>query len=600
MIILRSIWKKIQNIVIEEKAITILRNYNGTNDYILWLKRQLTAKALSITKTQAKYVVDNAHILPSLINKYLPIHPFYGYLFKKQFGLETEPTHILIYKILSRKGDELHVWGAFEKDSKYHMSIYISKKAFKKQKELPTIDLEKYKHRPPQPHQIPAIEKLLTNDEYILADVMGLGKTCSAIIAAIEGGYKKILVLCPASLKLNWKREIACYQSESDISIVDTNNFTAAKWTIINYDILRYHHHLPTKDAKEELPVSPIDFNKYDLVIADECHKLKSIKSQRTKIVMDFASRIPAKWLLTGTPIANHPIDLFSLLSICNSPLSQNWQAFVKRYCNGFKITNKQTKKSFWKTSGASNLEELKYFISDLMLRRTKSELNLPLKTTKPIFYTLSNANRYTQYIEEYEQWVEDMREQEIPIPITAHLTKLIKVRQLVSQDKMDHTIALAEDYIEEGYKVIIFSCFTDTIRGIHEHFGKQSVLVDGSVSLTKRQMAVDSFQENDKVKIFCGNIIAAGVGLTLTKGDVIIFNDLDWVPSNHDQASDRSHRIGREGEVLVVYQLIEETIDTVMFQSLMEKMDNINKVTGDDSNDFSVSEQVLKSLRKK
>lgn len=499
---------------------------------------------LTITRTQAKYVVDNQKVAPQLINKFVEIHPYYGSLFKKTHGLSEEPTHVLIYKILSRKGDEIHIWGAFEKDAKYHQSIYINKKAFKHTKQVKELVFDAYK-RPPKPHQIEAVKTLLAHDKFILADDMGLGKTASSIIAAVEGGFQKILVVCPASLKLNWKIEISHYEDPSKITVVDGHNFSVNKWTIINYDILKNFHTLAER-GKPKPPISPLDFHKFDLVIADEAHYLKNATAQRTKLFADFAERIPTRWLLSGTPITNKPIDFFSLLDICDSPLAVNWVGYVKRYCEGKQFKRKGSDAKFWVAGGASNLDELRRFSSELILRRTKKELNLPPKTKKPVYLPLSMSFRYSQYMAEYEQWVEQMEMLGEKLPVTAHLTKLTAVRQLLAQDKVDHTITMAKDYIEEGHKVIIFSCFTETLHTIYEHFGKEAVIIDGSVSSAKRQKAVESFQDNDKIKVFCGNIQAAGVGLTLTAADVVIFNDLDWVPANHMQAEDRCVAAGQ------------------------------------------------------
>ena len=587
---------------IDEKAIDILKVYNGSNDYIQWLSRQLSVSEFVMTRIQSKYVIDNFSSAPAIVNKYVPLHPYSAVGYQQQFKLATIPTHMLIYKVLSRKGDELHIWGAFEETPNYHMSIWANKRSFIKIKNVGELDYSRFS-RQPKPHQIPGVKALLANDKFILADSMGLGKTATSIMAAVLGGYKKILVVCPASLKLNWKIEIGYYDEVNDVSIIEGSNYNNnSKWTIINYDILKNHHHTPAKgiDISKLIP-SHIDLSKFDLVIADECQKLSNSTSNRTKIFKDFATRIPTRWLLTGTPITNKPMDFFSLLDLCESPLATNWQSFVIRYCKGFQVKNKATGKSFWKVNGASNLDELRKYTCDLMLRRTKSELNLPAKTTKASYIPLADSNGYNQYIDEYDQWVADMKEQEIELPMTAHLAKLTAVRQLLSKDKIQSTITLAEDYIEQGHKVIIFSCFTDTIVTIHEHFKKASVLVNGATNLKNRQAAVDAFQNDDKVTVFCGNIIAAGVGLTLLKGTILIFNDLDYVPANHAQASDRSHRLGQQNEVHVLYQLVVDTIDITMFEMLQKKMDIIGTILGDGvSDDFSVGKEVLKSFKKK
>jgi hypothetical protein len=437
---------------------------------------------------------------------------------------------------------------------------------------------------------------------YVAEHAIVTHNTTSAIIAAIEGNFKKILVVCPASLKLNWKKEIMNYDIESNISIVDSVDFRVNKWTIINYDILKNFHDLPTRGVKSDDEISPIDFYKFDLVIADEAHYLKNSTSNRTKIFNDFASRIPNRWLLTGTPITNKPIDFYNLLKICESPIASNWVHFVRRYCAGKQINRKGSKQKFWLTSGASNLDELKDYSSEVMLRRTKKDsIDLPQKTIKPIYLPITYCTGYNDYIKEYELWIEEMEAAGEKPTMSDHLTKLIKVRQLLSHDKIDHTIKLAEDLIENDHKVIIFSCFTQTINTIHEHFGKSSVIIDGSVSKEKRNLAVEKFQNDEKIKVFCGNIVAAGVGLTLTEGSIVIFNDLDWTPANHAQAEDRAHRMGQVNDVHIIYPLFDETLDVMMFDTLRKKMKIINQVMGDEmlEDDLSMGKDVVSKLMK-
>lgn len=589
---------------IELRALNILKTYNGSNDYILNIRKDyLKYKSFVPTKNQSNYIVRYCNTEPKVIDKFVEIHKSCQQFVKEQLNLVESIEKIFIHKLLSRDNNMLHLWVSGNNNYNESKILYLTKECLINLKKLPHLDFTKYK-RPPKPHQIEAIEKLLQNEKFILADDMGLGKTTSAIIAAIEGNFKKILIVCPASLKLNWKKEIANYENINDISIVDGVDFRVKKWTIINYDIIKNFHHLPEKGVKlSDLPTSPIDFHKFDLVIADEAHYLKSTTSNRTKIFNDFASRIPNRWLLTGTPITNKPIDFYNLLNICESPITTNWVFFVRRYCEGKQFNRKGSKQKFWVTSGASNLDELKEYSSNIMLRRTKKgSLDLPQKTIKPIYLPIELCVKYNVYIEEYEQWVREMEEIGEKPTVTDHLIKLTKVRQLLSQDKIQQTITLAEDLIENGHKVIIFSCFTQTINTIHEHFGKSSVIIDGSVSKEKRQLAVDKFQTDSKIKVFCGNIVAAGVGLTLTEGSIVIFNDLDWTPANHSQAEDRAYRIGQVNDVHIMYLLFDDTLDTIMYESLRSKMKVIDQVMGDKTtnDDLTMGKEVINALNLK
>lgn len=437
---------------------------------------------------------------------------------------------------------------------------------------------------------------------YVTEHAIVTHNTTSAIIAAVEGKFERILVVCPASLKINWKKEIMNYDKEENISIIDSGGFKMKKWTIVNYDILKNYHYLPQKGVNiDELTPSVIDFYKFDLVIADEAHYLKNATSNRTKIFIDFASRIPNRWFLTGTPITNKPIDFYTMLYLCESPIATNWMHFVRRYCAGRQIKRPGTNKKFWLTSGASNLDELRDYSADVMLRRTKKDsIDLPQKTIKPIYLPMEFSASYNQYLREYEEWVDSTENLEEKPKITDHLTRLLKIRQLLSYDKLKYTIETIEDLIENEQKVIVFSCFTNTINALHDHFGKASVLIDGSVSSKKRDEAVHKFQNDPKIKVFCGNIVAAGVGLTLTESSVVIFNDLDWTPANHAQAEDRAHRIGQEKPVHIIYPLFDDTLDTIMFQTLQRKMKIISQIMGDkvDFEDISMAKEIIEALK--
>lgn len=581
-------------IPLEIRAINILKKYEGSNNYILKLKNEYRFKSSFIpTPTQSKYILKNYKINPKIVNKTFNIHPYNSKELQKKSGLGFFPKQIYIEKILSRQNEILHIWGCYVEDccNDYRELIYLDYKAILVEKDIGELDFSIY-NRKPLKHQIPAIEALLKNDKFILGDEMGLAKTSSAIVAAMEGKFKKILVVCTATIKLNWKKEISIYDDPNNISIINSSNFNTKKWTIINYDILHNFHSL--KD--DEIILTDIIDAKFDLVIADECHYLKNYKSNRTKLFIDFTKDIKNIWLMSGTPITNKPIDFYTLLKICDSPITANWQFFVKRYCNAKPFYKKGSSKKMWIPNGASNLDELREYSKYKMLRRLKTEVtDLPPKIIKPVYLPEEICKEYNDYFNEYKDWVDT----EADIKLNDHLTKLVKIRQQLSYDKISHTIKIAEDYIEQGHKVIIFSCFKKTIQTIHEHFGKKSVIIDGSVIQKNRDLAVTKFQNNKNIDVFCGNIIAAGAGITLTESDITIFNDIDWVPAYHMQSEDRNHRLGQKNTVYALYMLIDNTLDTMMFDSLHKKIANIKEVMGDNEyiDDDSFVKEVIEKL---
>ena len=181
---------------------------------------------------------------------------------------------------------------------------------------------------------------------------------------------------------------------------------------------------------------------------------------------------------------------------------------------------------------------------------------------------------------------------------LTIQFGKLMKVRKIIAQEKIKNTIELAENIIEQEKKVIIFTNFTDTLQEIYNHFGKSAVYLDGSCTKIHRQQAVDQFQTNDKIKVFVGNLRAAGAGITLTAAEAVIMNDLSFVPAEHAQAEDRSHRIGQKKSTSVYYPLFDNTIEGVIYDILNRKKKIISTVMGDDMiDDASAIEEMLKMI---
>lgn len=179
------------------------------------------------------------------------------------------------------------------------------------------IDWDRYNFRAPYPFQRLGINWLLNKDKAILGDDMGLGKSLQAIVAALELNASRILIVCPASLKLNWAKEIIPFCS--DVAVIN-KTWEPRRFTIVNYDVLKKFQE---KIIKE----------KFELVIADEAHMIKNMQSQRSKAFGKIANKSKRVWLLTGTPIANKPIDFYNLLKVCKHDLGKNKQVFGQQYC---------------------------------------------------------------------------------------------------------------------------------------------------------------------------------------------------------------------------------------------------------------------------
>ena len=291
--------------------------------------------------------------------------------------------------------------------------------------------------------------------------------------------------------------------------------------------------------------------------------------------------------------MTSRPMDYFNLLSLVDSPVAKNWMAYAIRYCQGYQFNAGGRK--IWNVTGASNLEELRDRTAGLTLRRLKENvLNLPDKIITPVYLRLK-SKMYEAIMGEYYDWYDKNPEESKSL--TVQFTKLTKIRQVIADEKITQTIELAENIIEQGKKVIIFCNFTDSLEKITEHFGKMAVKLNGTMSKTEKQYSVDQFQENDKIKVFVGNIKAAGVGITLTAAEAVIFNDLSFLPSDHAQAEDRSYRYGQKCNVLVYYPIFENTIEGIIYDILNNKKQVIATVMGDNQNTADAAEEILKRI---
>jgi SWI/SNF-related matrix-associated actin-dependent regulator 1 of chromatin subfamily A len=426
---------------------------------------------------------------------------------------------------------------------------------------------------------------------YVTEHAIVTHNTTQSIIAAIESGAKKILVVCPSSAKINWEREINVFCN--DTTIIDGKNWSEAKFTIINFDILKNFHTLV--EARRQLtPEEMSAINRdlananFDLAIIDEAHYLKNNESIRGKIMVELAVKhnISKVWLLTGTPVANRPMDFFNLLKIIKSPIAENWKHFAVRYCDGktfFKTLKNGQKRQIWITDGASNLDELASKTKNIILRRLKTDvLDMPDKVVTPMYHLLDKKEwvGYENLWEEYLQ--KRTTEGKRNGNLQKDLVELILLRQFIAAVAIPHTIEMVENAIDMGRKVIIFTSFTEELEILAKHFGKLAVTHNGPMSTTQKQKSVDAFQKNSKVKVFIGNIKSAGVAITLTEATVVVFNSFSWVPGDNEQAEDRAFRIGQKNDVNVYYQLFDDTISIRMWNMLNNKKDVISTIIGD------------------
>ena len=408
-------------------------------------------------------------------------------------------------------------------------------------------------------HQVEGIAFLLGRQRAILADDMGLGKTRQSVLAMRqarpEGPY---LVVCPAAVKTNWAREIELVLPTAEIAIVGPAPAPASGytgWVVINYDILAKH---------------PLAEHAWSGLVFDEAHYLKNYRSQRHRLSMDLVKAVGDEaviHLLTGTPLTSRPRDLFPLLQLARHALGRSFVSFAKRYCDAYKG------EYGWVADGASNIEELTVQLHGIMLRRTKAEvLDLPPKIRSWLDVEVASrvARDMSEVVTELLQTISrrgqaqlaDETEEERRSRQGWIMGQLTTARNRLAIAKVRSTIPFIENALEQGEKVLVFSCFLAPVNTLRKHFGKKAVAITGEVPASERQQLADRFQEDDSVQILAAQITAGGVGLNLTAARQVIFNDLDWVPVNHWQAEDRAYRIGQQQAVNVTYMVGSNTID--------------------------------------
>lgn len=435
------------------------------------------------------------------------------------------------------------------------------------------------------PHQVDGLAFLLGRRRSILADDMGLGKTRQAALAmATAVPHGPYLVVCPASVKHNWARELRLALADAEVHIIGPGLPPAPGyrgWVVVNYDLLH-------RDLDALLALGCAGF------VFDEGHYIKNHRSRRSQLARRLvaeAAGSPVVHVLTGTPLTNRPRDLFPLLQLVDHPLGRSFLAFARRYCDGHKNDY-----GYWQTGGASHEAELAVQLQGVMLRRTKDEvLDLPPKQRSWIEMDVDASVREALAQATARFVTEERTERGGRLGIAM----FSGARRRLAVAKVPHTLDFVRGAVAQGEKVVLFSCFTHATRRFARALGEMAVTVTGEVPTDKRQALVDRFQNDDSVRVFIGQIHAAGVGINLTAARQVVFNDLDWVPANHWQAEDRTHRIGQHGTVNVTYMIARETLEAFVRTVLERKARLVDDVVEGRALGPEVAGDVLGELRR-
>lgn len=425
-------------------------------------------------------------------------------------------------------------------------------------------------------YQLAGVDYLIKRSSALIADEMGLGKTMQTILFMNVKEIKNVVVVCPASLKNNWREELIRWGTlNNSIGIASGAKFPGTDIVIINYDILARHRENIIKKAPE-------------LLVMDEAHYLKNNKAQRTKALFgewQKSKPIEAKYkiAITGTPIPNRPIEMFALLKFLDPITFNNKEKFAKRFCDaGFDANGR------WTTDGASNLDELNNLLrSTLMLRRMKKDVlkQLPDKIRQIVYL---DADDMTASLIKHENGVlgrdaKGLTEQEFIDTIRSlprnERSNLLALRKDAGLCKVSKAVEHIKEMIESGYKkVLVFAHHKEVIKGIMGAFEGKAVKIDGSVDPDKRQALVHKFNSDDSLNVFVGQLQAAGVGLNLTSAELVIFVECGLNPGEVSQCEDRAHRIGQKKNVLVQHLILQHSIDEVIAKMVIEKQAVIDK----------------------
>jgi len=418
-----------------------------------------------------------------------------------------------------------------------------------------------------RPFQKAGIAYALEHQNVLIADEPGLGKSIEALgVVNSDLSIQNVLIVCPASLKLNWEREARKWLVRPlRISVINGTRkpFPDGGVVIINYDILSGYR-------------LAIDQVEWDVLICDESHMIKNPKSSRSKAVIGNWHRDPSKRIepikakrrifLTGTPILNKPIELWTTIHSLDPATWGSWKTFTEKYCDA-----RETRWG-WDVNGASNLTELQDRLrARIMVRRLKSEVMTELPPKQRQVIVLPSKTSVLKREKKFAATLEAMLAgADIP-PV--EFESMSKVRHETAIDKIPDAIDHIKALMEEHQKLVVMCHHRDVLEAIAEGVSEFGVVrLQGGDSEAAKQDAVDRFQNDPSVRIFLGSIRAAGVGITLTAASLLLFVELDWVPGIMTQAEDRIHRIGTAGSVLIQHLVFADSIDARMADSLVQK----------------------------
>jgi SWI/SNF-related matrix-associated actin-dependent regulator of chromatin subfamily A-like protein 1 len=437
-----------------------------------------------------------------------------------------------------------------------------------------------------KPFQRAGVNYLLAQRRAFLADEQGLGKTIEALAAIEADGAYPAVVVCPASLKLNWLREIERWLPERGVRVLmgtGRSPLPLAEITVVNYDILAAR-------LDELRSLEP------RALVLDESHYCKNAAAKRTQAVQRLAAAVPNDGLvlaLTGTPVMNRPPELIAQLRILGRLQDFGSGAQFGRRFRG----------------PDAHLRLHWHLRARCFVRRLKSEVlpQLPAKTRAVVPVELSNEAEYRLAERDVVAWLQsqplDLRTLDAKVAAALRAERLVRLnalKLLAARGKLHGALAWIHDFLSSGERLVVFAHHREIQRALRERF-PNALHILGADSPSAREVALRDFQAPDgegNQLIVC-SIDVAGQGLTLTRSSNVAFLELDWTPAKHDQAEDRCHRIGQQDAVNATYLLAADTIDETIATLLERKRAVIGAVTdGRAEDEEGVVDALVRSLR--
>jgi SNF2 family DNA or RNA helicase len=438
------------------------------------------------------------------------------------------------------------------------------------------------------------------NINFLLGDEMGLGKSVQIATYLFYKQTFPTLIICPASLKLNWEREINIWTKKKCLVLEGLNPYPIEGLlnefpvVIINYDILGRKDKLEVeyeekriKEAKKlKLPyrkktihptgwINVLKQIQFKDIICDECQFISGIETARTQGVIDVCKEIKSarRIFLSGTPYTSATKQFFTTLHLIDPRIFANRWRYQMTYCdpvkNGFG----------WEFRGLSNGEQLHNLVSRIMLRRLKKDhlKELPEKI-KSIVPMKVNKNRYKDY-----QITENRM---LKGKIVNEKQTYQELKRIACYLKIDSCMQWIKDYLEINNKLVVFCYHKDCFEILMREFKNICVGINGDTPSNKRQSIVDKFQNDKKIKLFNGQIRAAGLGITLTAASAVAFVEFGDTAAEHEHAEDRIHRIGQEADKIIAYYLIAQgTVDEDIIENVRINYSNQKQVLDGESN---------------